>query len=766
MKKYFFLILNVLITINLSDQVAVGDWRDHFAFSNVGQITENTSEIIAGCSDGIFTYNKSDNSINKLSKVNGLSDVGISALSYYEEKDVLFVGYSNGNIDIIVDKKITNIPDIKNKNISAAKIINNVVFKDDFAFLSCGFGIIKLDLINFEIADTYYIGENATLIEVFKIIYDENYFYVATQTGLYTAEVDSPNLSDYNNWTKIETIPNYNSKFTDILFFQDELYTLYYNESSNRKTVYKQTDGLWSVFKQQLNSKSSIYAKDDKFIITTPLEIFIYNQNGLNIRNIEYYNNQEDNINSNISYIDNDGTFWIGDSYLALIKELENYTYKIYKPNGPSYNTYGKLFYANNIIYSAGGGKQANGANMWKEGKLSWFNDEKWSFLSNDDAFDYYIMAANPNDPNNIFIGAWSKGVYEYNNMELTEFYHANNSAITGWLNMDNYVHISGLKFDEDGNLWSVNPSPQPLCVKTPEDDWYSFDFDGRIENDGTGNLVITENNNKWFPVQSQKVVVFDDKNTISNPDDDEFVILNIGDAEGGTVGNYFYALEKDLDDNIWVGTDEGVVVFFNTENAFEDGYHSNKIKISGEINDIIITGYLLENDVVTSIAVDGANRKWFGTEDSGVYLISEDGTKELFHFTSQNSPLPSNHFLSIIIHEVTGEVFFSTSYGIISYKGNSTTGEDDFENVFVYPNPVRPNYYGNIAITGLVSDVNVKITDVTGNIVFEAQALGGQVNWDGNNFSGQRVQTGVYLIFCSNEDGTKTHVTKLLFIN
>ena len=768
MKKYFFLILNILITISLYAQVSVGDWRHHFAFSNVIQITENSNEIIAGCNNGIFTYNKFDNSINKLTKVNGLSDIGISALDYYEDKDILFVGYSNGNIDIIIDKKIFNIPAIKNKNISAAKVINNVVFKEDFALLSCGFGIIKLDLVNLEIADTYYIGENASLIEVFKIIFDENYFYVATSTGLYTAEINNPNLSDYNNWNKIEDIPNYNSKFTDILFFQDELYTLFYNENSNRKTLYKKTNGLWSVFKQQLNSKSTVYAGTEHLIITTPKEILIYNQNGLNIRNIEHYNDQDVNINSNISYIDNDGNFWIGDKYLALVLEDINYAYSIIKPNGPSSNDVLRIESSGDIIVATQGGFASTGVNNWNPGTSYIFAENTWTNIVNSSAWDYFEIAINPNNQSNFFIGSWGHGIIEYKETEFVEVYNEENSTLQSIFPGANYIRIGGLSFDNQNNLWSFNSAKdRPVNVKKPDGTWQSFSFGGLVKSKHASDLIITQDDIIWVQFKSTDgIFIFNPNNTLDNTDDDEYKKLYPTDAAGNTIGQELYSIAEDLDGNIWIGSNEGVAVYNNPQNFNEDDFYINKVKITGELNDTFVTGYLLENELVRAIEVDGGNRKWFGTQNSGVYLMSEDCTKELLHFTTENSPLPSNTIYTIAVNNATGEVFFGTKAGIISYRGNATAGSDEFEDVYVFPNPVRNDYYGEISITGLVENVNIKITDITGNIVFETTALGGQATWDGNNFSGQRVQTGVYLVFCSNEDGTKTHVTKLLFIN
>jgi len=227
------------------------------------------------------------------------------------------------------------------------------------------------------------------------------------------------------------------------------------------------------------------------------------------------------------------------------------------------------------------------------------------------------------------------------------------------------------------------------------------------------------------------------------------------------------YSVAEDNDGNIWVGTIAGPIVYYGAYGIIDEEDDIIGTQILIPRNDGTGLGDpLLKSEKINCIVIDGANRKWFATEKSGAFLMSEDGKTEIYKFNSENSPLFSNNVRSIAINDDNGEIFFGTDKGILSFKGQATKGGEDYHDVYVYPNPVRENYRGDITVTGLVANVNVKITDVSGNLVFETTALGGQAIWDGKNFSGKRVNTGVYLVFCSNEDGTKTHVTKLLFIH
>jgi hypothetical protein len=218
-----------------------------------------------------------------------------------------------------------------------------------------------------------------------------------------------------------------------------------------------------------------------------------------------------------------------------------------------------------------------------------------------------------------------------------------------------------------------------------------------------------------------------------------------------------------DLDGEVWVGTDAGPAIFYSPDAAIDgSSINAQQILIEQDGNLQI----LLETENITSIAVDGGNRKWLGTSSSGVFLMSEDGTKEILHFTAENSPLLSNEILSIEVNQETGEVFFGTEQGLISYRGEATEGDQFFSNVLVYPNPVKEDYFGPVAIKGLAINTDVKITDIAGRVVYFTKSIGGQAIWDGNNFEGVRAKTGVYLVFATDDQGEFGKVAKILFIN
>ena len=313
------------------------------------------------------------------------------------------------------------------------------------------------------------------------------------------------------------------------------------------------------------------------------------------------------------------------------------------------------------------------------------------------------------------------------------------------------------MKFDTDGNLWCTNAQTlEPLSVQYTNGEWESFSLGNTVtENQNLAKLIIDRNNQKWIQLKNNGLIVFDEMRTGNKTKK-----ISNGENNGNLNSDRVFAMAEDLDGEIWIGTDDGVSVFYNPSDVFEGEQASTIIVTKDGYNT-----YLLDGLLINDIEVDGANRKWFATNNSGAILTSANGTEELIHFTAENSPLFSNKVVDIEVNDETGEVFFATDKGLISYRAGATKGSNNFSNVVVFPNPVKPNYQGSISIKGLLTDAQVKITDVSGNLVYKTKALGGQANWDGNMTNGREARSGVYLIFCSDEDGNENHVSKLLIV-
>jgi len=761
MKKItlFIVTLSFIFGSTSIAQIGIGEWRDHLPYTFLNHIDQSSGKIYAASEYGLMIFDKNSESFEKLTKVNGLSDIGISAIAFTSNYNTLFVGYSNGNIDLIKGKDIYNISDIKRKVITGSKSINNVIFINEYAFLSCGFGIVVFNMSKKEIKDTYFIGDLGSQVFVNQLAFDGQYIYAATNQGIYKGDYLNSNLVDFANWELQSDIPNYNENFNTIEIFNESIFVNYSSESVN-DTTYQKTNNVWTVFADSYSKIRKIKKQNNELFLLANNKLVVYNEDlspNDSIRTNSY-------TNPNISdVIIDDNTYWISDLGNGLIK-LSNTSIDFIIPNAPYAAESFSVETNNGRVLVSAGGINPSGNNVFTNGMVYSFDNQHWNTVINYNAPDIVVSRIDPQNNNHFYAGSWGYGLVEYLNNEIINTFNTTNSTLQSIVSGENNIRIGGLAFDSDNNLWITNSGvANIIAVKKANGEWRSYNYDNEISNVRVSDVIVTNDNNKWVVLPGREgIFVFNENSTIDNEADDSYKRVSILDENGKLITNDVYSVAEDLDGDIWVGTDQGIVVYFDPENVFEgSNFYARRILIS--LNDI--TDFLLKTEMITAIAVDGANRKWIGTNSSGVFLVSKDGTEELNHFTEENSPLLSNRILDIGIDHESGEVFFATEKGLISYRGTATRGSDEFSEVYAYPNPVRENYLGDITIRGLVSDVNVKITDISGNLVYETTAEGGQAIWNGKNFSGQRVSTGIYLVFCSNADGSKTHVTKLLVI-
>lgn len=771
------LIITLLTISNLftyAQSTALGEWKTHLPYNEVIDVAVASDKVYAATPYSMFTYSFIDNRVELFDKIKGLSDVGINKIGYNSQLNSILVAYSNTNIDLInSDESIRNISDIKDKDILGNKTINNITFKDHFAYLSCGFGIVVLDMEREEIKDTYYIGPNGNAINVLDLTYDENLFYAATESGIYYADINSIALADYNSWHKDESLIHPDLMYNLIEYFEDKIYTNYYHEGNWAGDTLFVFDGQsWDYFLKQKNDRhNQLRAIGEELILVSRYSINIINDEGEVISNIYKINGE--NIQPLACDRDNDNFYWIGDQIKGLIKNWNLWNGEFIKPNGPSTKNVYSLDAEGDNVWVAPGGRQSDWAKLYMRDGVFSYTEDLWQTLNrfNTPAFDTITdMVSVKVDPQNVniaYIGTWQEGVMKFVDNELAIIYNQDNSSLQPWVAAQSLVNISGLDFDNEHNLWVANTgAPNILSVMQNGGQWRSFNLGGSLSGIDIANLMVDNANQKWIIKRTDGlVIVFNDNGTIDNPTDDKVKVLSSAAGNGNIPGSKMYSFATDLDGEVWVGTDEGVAVFYSPESIFESGVNFDAQQILVPRNDGSgLADILLESETVSAICVNGANQKWIGTTRAGVFLLSEDGTEEIHHFTTENSPLLSNSITSISI-KANGEVFIGTANGIISFRGNATPPGPTPEGVYAFPNPVRENYYGPIAITGLVNNSNVKITDTYGNIVFETESEGGTAVWDGNSFSGNRAATGVYLVFVTNSDGSEKLVTKILVV-
>lgn len=758
-------------------QIPIGQWRTHLPYSSAVNVECAGDKVYCLSTGGLFEYSIADNSSTILSKINGLSDVIISTIKFIPEENTLVIGYDNGNIDLIQNNSIYNISDIYRKPIISSKKINNINYINGTTYLSCGFGIVILDINRKEIKDTYFIGNNGTYIEVNEICTDNTNLYAATSGGIYKALLNDPNLVNYANWSIISDIHNYNKKFSHIVYFDNHLITVYDDNGWDKDTVYAYENNSWVIYDTTFKIVQNITVSHNKFLVTTMYSVATQSS----YKSVKDYYYSFDPLFGSLpmdaDYSSN-GTIWIADNNLGLVwLKSSDWTYSHIYPNGPNKKTAVSIVAGKNQVIAALGGHDISWGNIWNRGEIFWYKDQSWSTLNSSQipelytTYDISEIAINPNNSNQVFFGSYGCGVLELNNGNFVTLFDYTNSSLQTVIANSPFTRIGGMAFDEDENLWITNSGDQNnknmLSVKKANGQWKNFSvYDEMQQSKDISKIVIDNNKTKWMILPRGKgLFAFNENGTIDNTNDDNKKYVSVTDENGDIISNDIYSIAVDKDGIVWVGTNKGVPFFYNPENVFDNSnFYAQQVKIPNENPGQ--ANYLLEAETITAIAIDGANQKWFGTETGGVFLMSPDGTQELLHFTKDNSPLLSNSIISIAIEPISGEVFFATDNGIISYRSSATEPEDNFHDVTVFPNPVRPDYNGVVAINGLISNADVKISDIIGNVVYQTKSEGGQATWNGRNFSGERVKTGVYLVFCTNDDGSKKFVTKILFIN
>lgn len=773
MRRFTFFIFGIFMLLQLSAEAQLGSWKDYLSYSNGIKTVVDGSKVFCATEGGLFYVDTGDNSTNKIS---GLSDFGIKTLAYSSDPDVLIIAYNNSNIDILRNGEVINLSDIKRKTMTADKAIYNVLIHNNEAFVACGFGIVVLNLDRNEVKDTYFIGDGGSPLVVYDVeIFNKN-IYAATKEGILYAPESGVNLLDYANWTEVESIPHAGEKFCQLETHSGKLIAVYTPGETNNDESYVFDGNNWSGFYSSMRNVDEMKSNGDYLTLAGSHEIVIFDSNLAQAGKINAYQLDGENVSSinprSISIADN-GKIWIADYQKALVSYDGN-AFDSSFPNGPVDNEVFFVTTTSSALWVAPGGRTSAWNNSFISPRFQRLSDGNWTNFSSKEIpeltgfHDIVCIAVDPTDETHFFVGSWGGGLLEFRNDQLVERYTNLNSPLQTELPQqpnEPYVRIGGLDFDSEGNLWITNTaaSSKNIHKLSPSGDWESFTMSQAVGKK-IGPLVVSDNDDKWvlIPRGNDAYVVDKTGDRIRKLNVTSYFINETDEIT--TRMNDVYSIAKDQQGAIWIGTSQGVAVYNNPDRIWDtELFYATQPGL--DLNDGIYHP-LLSTETVTAIAVDGANRKWLGTNGSGVFLVSESGEKEVEHFTAENSPLLSNTIRSISVNEQSGEVFFGTDKGLISYQGDASGGKDDYSGVYVYPNPVRETYDGPVTITGLMAETDVKITDISGNLVFKTTSLGGQAVWDGRNLNGRRVKTGVYMVFCNDKYGNETTITKILFIH
>ncbi len=785
-----FLLFFLSLSLNLSAQDFSTLWQAHFSYNDIVDVVSGTNKIYAAAQNAVFEYDTLTEEIKTITTVEGLSGEQITTILYSEEFQYLVIGYETGLIEVYseTDNSVLSVVDILEKeNITPDnKSINHFYEYDGLVYISTDYGISVYDLARLEFGDTYYIGGGGSQIIVNQvtILNDEIFAACSSGNGLKKADLNNPNLIDFSQWQtviggnflKINTVDN-----------------LAYAIRANRAFFEITNTSFTQLFVLPFTPLDT-EVNDNSLIISSINTVQVYNEAA---QLIETYSNNDDFDTRFTSATQVNDEIYIGTEKFGVLKTSNEagLIYTEVKPNGPLMNEIFKLNAESEVVWASFGDyTTAFDPAPQRARGLSYLKDEVWHNIPFDSVFgarNLSQISVNPFNPNQVFVSSFQNGILEINDFQPTILYNQENSGLES-LVVPNApqvisVRVSASTFDDEGVLWTMTArAPNPLKSYDPNSgSWQGFDFSSIIEDELLGefgfyDIAIDNNGTKWIGGYSNGLYAYNEN--LANP------LKNLTSEEQNLPFPRVTALEIDNRNQLWIGTFSGLRVLFNTSGFFDDP--------NPTLNSIIIledgiAQELLESQTITDIEADGSNNKWIGTVDSGVFYLSPDGQNTIYHFTKDNSPLPSNRITDVSLDPNNGIVYIATIKGMLSFRAGGSKPEETLEDAFVYPNPVRPEYNvlgfndlndinKGIKISGLTENVNIKITDIEGNLVAEAQSNinlrsssanynfaidGGTAVWNGKNLGNSIVRTGVYLIMISDLDSFETKVLKVLIV-
>ena len=743
------------------DQGSMQRWKLHLSYSNATELASTPSHIYAIGNHSLFSLNRADETLEYWSKATGLNGTSVAHIAYDASSQNLIVAYEDGRIDLInEDGSIQQMPEISQKAGSMSVAINSITVGSKFTYLAMPFGIIAINPRKAEVTDTYYIGSEAAAVDVLRIVEKGDSLYAFTYDRIYSAAL-TDNLVDYAFWHQL---PITTENLQNAVVHEDKLYSLQHD------SLYCLDGNTWHLVLAQ--PVDWMHVSEGQLLLCTEEHILYRLSDNHQLIGLcdSYYINDA---------IYSQGVYWLAEKEQGLIRLSQNGN-DFFRTEGPMNNFGYKLQIAHNRLYVAPGGRWASP--YGRQSGLSIYDGSKWIgipwqdtwYYTDHDIRDVVSYAVDVNDPGHFYTATYSTGVFEFRNYKAVSHYDSINSTLRSAVpTVSDYyfTFADGSIIDEQNNMWVMNSTEigKPLHVLTPNGSWHAL----RMRHNGDDIRFTTptgiwidrrKSQYKWMMDQraNPRLILFDDGGTPTNNGDDRCMARNtFVDQNGNTLTpGFFYSFAQDHSNRIWIGTEKGIILIPSSVDFFT----SNACRrIIIPRNDGTGLGdYLLGEEQINCMAVDGGNRLWIGTANSGLYVM-EDDTITVAHFTESNSLLPSNYILSIAIMPETGEVFVGTDRGIASYRSDASEPRKDMSNVYAYPNPVRPNYGGMISITGLMDNTVVNIVDAGGNLVCKTKSHGGTAVWDGKLPDGRRATPGVYTALCNANGGHA--VVKILVI-
>jgi len=757
MRNYFQILLFIFtLIVNAQDNKL---WRGYFSYNSIKDISSNNSALYVAAENAYFTRNITTNETTTVSTLEGLSGGLITQIYHSQKFNKTIIGHEDGLLIVVNndDGSMFNLVDILNKPSIAPnkKRINHFNEFGDKIYISTDFGICVYDLKTNLFGDTYFIGPSGSNIEILQTtIFNNSIYAIANGYGLLSATLSNPFLIDYNQWSMIS-----GGSWMGVQATATNLVAI-----SMSGTMYDVNGMSLSTITSFPQLPKDVRYSGNNLIVTSQNFVYLFQDN---LSPIVVINNTSNPAYNFTCAIKGGNKIYIGTLEHGLITASSSgiIDFSNLSPSGPLKNrVFGMATYSEGIWTCFGDYTISyNPFPLDAFGVSKYSQKEGWKTIPYSDLFNAKSIAkiiVDPNNENKVYFSSYHSGVLQFENDVPTNIYNATNSSLQNILptTLIENVRVNGSASDQDGNIWFTNSLvTNNIHVLRTNGQWqeYPISVIGAPTATNLNQLAIDKNGTKWLATNRFGLVGFNEKMNKS-------LAINDDPSAGNLPSISVRSVAIDKKNKVWIGTIQGLRILQNADSFLtQSSLSSNSIIILEDE----LAQELLYQQFITDIVVDGSNNKWIATADSGVFYISDDGQKTIYHFTKENSPLPSNAINDVDINKKTGEVFFATENGLVSFRSNVTDGNENFENVIAFPNPVRPEYNGNVIITGLMDKANVKITDIEGNLVFEKISEGGTVEWDTKVFGKKKVASGVYMVLLSSDDGLLTKVKKVMIV-
>lgn len=758
MKKiYFILLISQFFFAQQSNQL----WKGYFSYNEIVDVESASDAVFAATQNAVFSKAIASSDLKIFNSINGLKPESITTIHHSQATNKIFAGNTNGllliiNSDGSISTKvdiINEVPVPPNK-----KKINDFFEHEGKLYIATDYGISVMDVVTSEFIITYFIGTSGEETQVLQTTVLNNQIYAVTRNfGIRRGDLSNPNLFDFSQWQTFDT-----GFWAGIVTFNNELVAMGTDSRTYRHNG--------TAFQQILNQNQAglkIKTNETELIVTTQNHVFVLNQTYNQIAHITQIPDYTAVFKAATVV---NGIIYIGTEKDGLFStSLANPTvFQSMSPNGPVRNYIFRVKKAPNYLWAVYGDytRQYNPYALDEFGISKYSKDNGWELIPYEDLFQAKSISdivINPKNPNQVYATSYFSGLLkiEGDNIELFNNTNTGSNGLESLVvpGSPTYVdiRINSPAFDKDGNLWVTNAFvDKAIKVLRSNGQWQSYNLAGVAPTVATGRygpMAIDKNRTKWVPSINDGLIAFNDNYN------NKFIVIN--STNGNLPDNDVRCVAVDNRNQLWIGTFAGLRIV-NVDRFIS----SNELTTSPIIiQEGDLAQELFYQQTILDIAVDGANRKWVSIADGGVFLVSSDGQETIYRFTKSNSPLPSDNINDIEIDGVSGEVFFATDKGMVSFLGTSTKPSDSLGDVFVYPNPVRPEFLGTVKISGLTDKANIKITDIEGNLVYETTSSGGTIEWDTKAFGKHKVASGVYMIFVASQDGTDSTVKKVMII-